>query len=256
MRIKKILAVLSVLVIPVAISAHDVWVSLDGKPEKGKRLIMQFPSDHTFPAGNGEFVPHKYMAKTYVIKPGGKRMSVEKQSGNRYRSAQKLDKDGTYVIVSGKKWLYWTQTTRGWKEGVNKTQLKNPLKGVYSGKFTKSFINTGSGSGKAWKTRVGHDLEIIPLNDPSLLKKGDTLVIRVLYEGKPFNGTVSATYDTYSDKRDDFLLSVKQGKKGVYRVPLKHAGNWLVKAGLRVPKGNDEKCDEKMYSSTITFKVK
>ncbi|MFW5862845.1 MAG: DUF4198 domain-containing protein [Spirochaetota bacterium] len=253
---KKIAVILSIMLIPIAISAHDVWVSVDGKPEKGKRLIMQFPSGHTFPASNGEFVRHEYMAKTYIVQPDGSRMQVVKKSNDRYQSVQNLDKEGTYMVVSGKKWLYWTQTTQGWKEDVSKTQVKRPLKGIYSGKFTKSFISTGSESGKAWSTRVGHELEILPQNDPASLEKGDMLVIRVLFKGEPFNGTVFATYDTYSEKKDNFALSISKGKKGVYRIPIHNDGKWLIKAGQKVPKQNDVKCDEVMYSSTITFSVK
>lgn len=256
MKMNKILAVLSILVIPFAISAHDMWVSFDGRLAKGKKVTMKFPSDHKFPASKGKFVSHKYLAKTYIIEPDGSRMQVARKSGNKYQSAQKLDKNGTYMVVSGKKWMYWVKTKKGYKSGINKPQVKNPLKCTYSGKFTKSFVNTGAGSGKAWSTRIGHDLEIIPQNDPAMLKKGDTLVVKVLLEGKPFEGIVSATYDTYSDKEDDFALSIKKSKNGVYRIPLRHVGRWLVKVGHWEPEEKDRKCDGVQYSSSLTFRVR
>lgn len=244
------------LILPFVISAHDMWVEITGTPAQGSFLTLRFPSDHAFPAKGNEFISKDELAESYIITPGGNRMQLDNIDNNRFRSAEKLSQTGSYTLVSGKKWLYWTKTPQGWKTGLSKSQVPNAIKTVYSGKFTKSFFTVGSPAGNSWKTVTGHDLELVPQSDPSLLKKGDFIEFQVLFKGKPFSGqVVQATYAGFSQKDGVFSQKLKTNRKGIIKVTLNKSGKWLVLTGYRGPSTNPREYDEILYSSTVTFTV-
>ncbi len=238
------------------LSSHDMWVETKTPLVKaGQSLTMQFPSDHTFPPQHNEYIDSKEMAKTFLLTPSGKQITVEKKNGHIYRSGKPLRERGTHLIVSGKKWLYWTQTTDGWKTGKNKKQVKNPIKGVYSGKFVKSLINVDRPGGGVFKRRIGHTLEIIPLQNPAELEKGAHLECRILFKGKPYRGEVKATYAGFSEKENVFAVNTSTDRRGICKIKISERGPWLVKAGMRLPAPAGQKalCDEILYSATLTF---
>lgn len=51
-------------------------------------------------------------------------------------------------------------------------------------KYVKSLVTSGA-SDRSFSQPVGFPIEIIPESDPSALKAGDTLPVRVLFRGKP-----------------------------------------------------------------------
>lgn len=55
-------------------------------------------------------------------------------------------------------------------------------------KFAKTYVVAGTPA-EGWKTPVGLKIEIVPLADPASLKAGQTLPIRLLYNGKPLADT-------------------------------------------------------------------
>lgn len=232
-----------------------MWVETGNVLVKpGKTVTMKFPSDHAFPAHHNEYIKAEEMATTYILSPSGRKIAIKKQKGNIYRSSP-LRETGTHLIVSGKKWLYWTQTTNGWKVGKNKRQVKNPIKGVYSGKFAKSLITVTRPGGKTYQKRTGHDLEIIPLANPSLVKKNGYLTCKVIFKGRPYRGPVKATYAGYSTKKNVFAVTTRTNSRGTCRIRLNRKGPWLIKAGLRLPAKGRKKalCDQILYSATLTF---
>jgi len=54
----------------------------------------------------------------------------------------------------------------------------------WSAKFAKALIGVGA----PWSTVLGHELELIPLDDPSALRPGKILQIRLLFRGSPRAG--------------------------------------------------------------------
>ena len=57
-------------------------------------------------------------------------------------------------------------------------------------RYLKSLVQVGDRRDDTYKRELGFRLEIIPINNPYLLKLGDSLVVRVLFEGKPLAGAI------------------------------------------------------------------
>jgi len=112
-----------------------------------------------------------------------------------------------------------------WKKAGQK-----PWRETYA-KRAKTFVRVGEGSDDSWQQPVGLDLEIVPEGDPTGLLVGDTLRLRLLWQGQPLSGlaigAVGATpakpslATTDADGRVSFVLS--------------KPGPWLVRATRIVP---------------------
>lgn len=92
-------------------------------------------------------------------------------------------------------------------------------------KFAKTFVLVGMPSGdSSWAKPVGLPLEIVPEQDPSALRAGDSLTVRVLSHGKPIaNLPVGAVRD--GQVPDKMVPTNADGRVG-FRVQA--PGRWLV----------------------------
>ena len=81
--------------------------------------------------------------------------------------------------------------------------------------------------------------------------------VQVLFKGKPARYCkVYATYSGFSTDCD-FAYTATTNGKGEARIRIIHYGQWLIKAGVKLPATGElkEKCNELSYSATLTFEV-
>ena len=77
-----------------------------------------------------------------------------------------------------------------------------------------------------FSTRVGQQLELVPLTNPLRLPVGGALPVQVLFEGRPLAGALLKAWH----KRSGQLLIVRAttGADGIATVNLPYAGAWMV----------------------------
>ncbi|MGQ9660672.1 MAG: DUF4198 domain-containing protein [Thermochromatium sp.] len=86
-------------------------------------------------------------------------------------------------------------------------------------------------------------LEIVPAENPLVLKEGDKLTLRVLANGQPVaDATVS-----YDGKPRG-----QTGADGTVNIRLKHTGLQLIQASVRSPHAGPE-ADEVIHTTALTF---
>lgn len=95
--------------------------------------------------------------------------------------------------------------------------------------FSKAYVNLTDKS-NFWAQPVGTRLEIVPLANPGALKTGDTLAVKILFEGSPVAGRVQATFDGKGAEGHGFAVRTESGADGVARIALTHPGRWLIRA--------------------------
>lgn len=237
-------------------NAHDMWIEIQGSPKKGEVVSMKMISDHAFPATHNELIPDDQVSNSYMIAPDGKRSDLISNKNGTFTAKAALTKDGTYLIVSGKRPMYWTKTVDGYKPGKNKKEVKGAVKCTYSGKHVKSLVTVGTSGGNAYSQTIGQELEIIPLADPAAISKGGKLPVKVFFKGKPIALDLKATYEGYSTKENEFSQKIKTSSKGECEITLSHAGKWLITLSHREPSKQKDLCDEIMYSATLTFNIR
>jgi len=237
-------------------SSHDMWIAPESfRINKGGVFNITFPNGHVFPSNDKVYVAKDRMADSVIITPAGNEIRINSWKGSTLQSSR-LHEEGTYLLVSGSKGGFFTKTTEGKWESKPKDEVSNAANSLYSQRFTKAVVTAGNGGGSAFSRVIGHDLEIIPLDDPSLLKKGDFMSVKVLLEGKAYETELNVTYDSFSKEKNTFAQKIKTDRKGTARFKLVKDGVWLVRAGSRTPYHNPDKADKQSYTATLTFSIK
>ncbi len=93
-------------------------------------------------------------------------------------------------------------------------------------KNTKTFVRVGepAATDRAWAEPVGQALEIVPERDPTMLRVGDDLPVRVLSRGKPLTG-FTLGYVAEGEKKEHVAITDAQGRA---HAVLDAAGPWLI----------------------------
>jgi hypothetical protein len=133
-------------------------------------------------------------------------------------------------------------------------QLDVPSKERYS-KYVKAMLQSGDVASDAYKTVLGHDAEIVPLDNPYALKPGHMLRVKCVIKGRPL-----ARYTVFAGGRKhgaDVRLPgqrLETDTDGVARVRLTSAGLWYVKLVHMEPVTAPDAHYESRWA-TLTFAI-
>ena len=237
-------------------SAHDLWLEVrDYTPEVGEDITLTLGYGHYLPAH--EFMTHLDLEEIYMLDNKGKRIGLERYSDVEFRGEKPLEKEGTYLVVAEKKGGFFTNTTKGYKRGQSKKGLKNVIECSYSKKYSKAIVNVGKGEGKTFSKALGHELEIIPLENPGNLTEKDYFLVKVILKGEPVPyNHVFATYSGFSTEKNTFAYATKTNKDGIARIKILKSGVWLIATYYQDAYPDPEECDQYKLTSTLTFEVK
>ncbi|BBO89596.1 DUF4198 domain-containing protein [Desulfosarcina ovata] len=237
--------------------AHDLWITMDNyQIDQNKTIKGTVFSSHHFPAPAADAISPERMERFLFVSPEG-RQAVAADSGKGvYGSQTPFKKTGTYVAVALPVNGFSTKTPDGYQRGKSRQEVKDPIACSYSQKFAKAVFSVGKPGGDAYSKPLGHAMEIIPMKDPSLLKTGDVLPVKVLLEGKPARTIVFGTYARFTEAANTFAYATRTDKDGVAEVKMIHDGVWLliVKAEDSYP--DAAKCDQQRWAASLTFEVK
>jgi ketosteroid isomerase-like protein len=127
-------------------------------------------------------------------------------------------------------------------------------------KYAKTMVEIGRGGPRAFTRTVGHALEFVPVNDPSALRVGDSLAVRLMFRGQPVAGAhlhagaaapPNATQDGGTQTQD---LSIVTGADGVAKIPLARSGLWNVRT-LHAAPGVGASGEWEVAFATLVFDV-
>lgn len=252
MKIRFISSVIILLLsLPVYALAHYPWINLQKynlAADKEAKLTIGW--GHTFPYEG--FMNPDRLDEIFIFGADNAKISLNVENTLEFVSASSL-KTGSYVVGAKSKSGYHTRTTQG-----SKRQSKEGLDGViscsYSSNSMKSVLNVGQAAEKVDQV-VGHPLEIIPLANPAALKVGDYLPIRVLLEGKPYEGYFYATYAGFSTRAEVFAYAAETDGGGQGELRILHPGTWLIKVEHKESYPDLNVCDTRVYRAALTFQI-
>jgi len=116
-------------------------------------------------------------------------------------------------------------------ETVSSQETGKPQKARFE-KFSKALIVVESAD-KNYEKVLGHRLEIIPTTNPMAARIGDELTFKVLFDGKPLQANVFATYDGFSRYYSTYAY-VTESREGIAHIKISHPGTWLVRVEKRI----------------------
>lgn len=120
-------------------------------------------------------------------------------------------------------------------------------------RYLKCYLRAGGKGDDAWKKLAGHKLEIVPLSDPTGLKKKDTFTVRILFEEKPLAGVKVAAFSRDGDKVKE--RSVRTTAKGDAEFTLGESGTHLVRLVFMKRAKDDKEADWHSWWAAVTFEV-
>jgi uncharacterized GH25 family protein len=236
---KKIILTVVVLAITVLTDAHEFWL----QPKKykyavGEEMKIDFMVGESFTGEFWDMQKHK-VEKAEIHFAGGyidlmKQVKPTKGSNLLY----KFTKEGTHLITLQSNAAYIELEGEKFTEYLKEDGLDNILdlrdqKGIsdqpskeFYQRYAKLLVQCGSKTDETWRKRANFPIEIMPLSNPYLIKSGDYLECRVLYNGKPSAHQMVKVWSHIGNKI--FLQNIYTENDGTIKFPISSTGPWMV----------------------------
>jgi uncharacterized GH25 family protein len=263
-----ILRCLVAVVVPVAAFAHDCFLIVRPyRVSPGHDVKIELHVDERFPGKNIMWNPdritrfHHWYGRTLLdsvvpdpIKDSsGVVVSIAQAGVHLFvvdRSPGFIQLDATlfnqYLLSEG---LDSILKLRKERKEENK-----PGREKYS-RYLKALVSSGEGEQNTYRQIIGQTFEIIPLEDPYTKKVGDTLRVRIMFQGKALSGKkISATYAGASEKPDTYDQSTRTNREGIASIRLNHKGPWLVRT-VTMRQSESPDSDWESFWASLTFEV-
>lgn len=247
-------------------SAHDFWLQTKG---------FQFPAPAVAPfivlVGHGPARerwagdPARILFLRSIGPDGIQDHRADLGEGQGSNGALRFSTPGTYVVAM--------QTTPAWsdlpalrytsyaqEEGLTPALALRARTGqtatngreVYS-RRVKALVQVGAARGPQPQVtrRIGLSLEIVPERDPYRLKPGQTLPVRIFFEGRPLAGALVKLTNLDFDTRPVEMHRSDGAGRATFKVP--DRGAWLVNVIWTKPIRGNPKADFETTFSSLTF---
>ena len=231
-------------------SAHDVWLTLDGDAGHRRVLVNYGHPDDRPPAFADKVLDLVAIEadKTTSLLPG---LTTAETGGHQVAASTPFRDDGHLLIAARYDNGFWTKLANGETRNVTKRLVAGARESMWSGKFAKAV----SGPGAPFSRVLGHDLELVPLSDPALVKPGETLKLRVLFHGKPLPGATVERGDGVTALAETDIPTFTADADGVASVPIVRSGAHLIVVDHRVmPSQTPDQADADLFNATLWFR--
>lgn len=123
-------------------------------------------------------------------------------------------------------------------------------------KHIKALIQVGQKRDGAFATILGYPAELVPLDNPYLIKAGGSVRFRALVDGKPAVNQLVVTGGRTPTGGRFVEHRVRTDSSGIARVRFSARGQWYVKFIHMTPYTGTDKIDYESKWATLTFEVR
>ncbi|HMO27929.1 DUF4198 domain-containing protein [Enterovirga sp.] len=244
---RPLLALAAVLIAAPA-CAHDLWITLSsGRTVPQIHLHYGHPDDLARPQAD------KLVAMTVSDARGTRAIAPafsESAAGPILVSEPLPGLAGTIVAARYDNG-FWTKAPDGSFRNTTKRLLPGAAETIASVKFAKLV----TGAEAPYAEPVGHELEIVPLDDPSATEPGGTLRVKVLFRGAPVAGARILRSDGEAVPHDR-LLAFTTDAAGIAAVQIEKAGGEILSVSPRIaPSATPDLADADTFSATLSYVV-
>ncbi len=162
-----------------------------------------------------------------------------------------LERDFAFITLENEKFKAYLK-----EDHIENIQIdevnKKEQKERYT-RFIKALVQSNPIPGDTlYKTRVGQRFEILPLQNPYILKSGDKLQVQVFFDGEPLAGKMITARNRTGNKPASVQNSRTNGK-GICSFTLNREGDWFVHATHMLPSPKDAETDWDSYWASYSF---
>ena len=275
------LAALALVVTAGALFAHDFWIVPDAfQVTPGGTIEIRGQTSVKFPTSQAAVTPARVAEARLVGANSDERLTDLTTRGKSLLIRHRPTTAGQRIVAVALTPLSARTTPERLQryialEGAPELAERYAREGAYpksdsvtqmSAKFAKTLVEVGRDGPRAFDKTVGHALELVPVNDPSLLHAGDTLVVRLVYRGQPVPGAhlhagaaahgVTATSDSaQAAVPAPEGISAETGADGTARIVLGEHGLWNVRTLHAAPTAEAGAGTWEVYFATFVFAV-
>lgn len=267
---KKLLSSLVITtVFTLSIFGHDLFLKPESfftKPGGSVRLSVM---NGTFLTSEGA-VAYARLTDTSVVSPGGKRSSPKETAFTKDETTAFLSvatpEAGNYVVGLSTNWRENALAAKEFNEYLTlegipdvldnrkrDKELDKDARYRYS-KYVKTILQAGEKQTEDYKAVLGYAVEMIPQQNPYRSKKGDSIDVLCLKDGKPLVGqTVLVGYEAGGKLATE--KAIKSDAKGMIKIKVENVGKWYAKF-INMVKIDDPKINYESKWATLTFEIK
>lgn len=145
---------------------------------------------------------------------------------------------------------FWVRGTDGEYRNTTRRLVPDAAEAITSVKFAKLVTGTNA----PWSAPLGHELEIVPLDDPMSVKPGTSLRVKVLFGGAPVASAAVTRSDGETVIAQSRLPTFLTDAVGIAAIPIEKAGGEVLSVSRRVtPSSTPSMADADTYSATLAF---
>jgi nickel transport protein len=231
--------------------AHDVWLTLAGDAAHRRALVNYGHPDDRPPA-----FADKVVDLVAITANGSVSLlkGIEQVDRNGVPVAQTKPfvDDGHALLAARYDNGFWIKTADGLYRNATRRLAPDAADSMWSVKFAKAV----TGPDAPWQKELGQLLEIVPLSDPGKVKPGETLRLKVLFQGKPLAGAEVERGDGSTVVAEKDIPRFKTDADGIASVPLSKAGPYLLVIDHKVtPSATPDQANADLFNATLWFLV-
>jgi uncharacterized GH25 family protein len=264
------------------LAAHDFWLIPDAfAVTPGGRVALHGQTSSLFPTSLSAVTPDRVVEARIVTANSVLQVKDVSVSGNALRLSFRPTVAGQHLVGVQLKPRNVRESPASFRryldlEGAPEARQRYERAGLLGtgdrdsitrryAKYAKTVVEVGRGA-RAFHRTLNHPLEFVPLSDPSTLRVGDTLRVRLQLLGKPaplarlHAGSVAATASTLLDTaaarlaaRED--VSLETDSVGVAAIVIARSGLWNVRTLQIIPAIKGSGADWDVHWATLVFSV-
>ncbi len=266
-KFTSIILICAFLALPVF--AHDLFLKPNSFFAKINQKISISVMNGTFQTSEGA-VSFARLTDVSVVAPSGNRTNQKEADFTKNETTAFLNLEpkeaGNYIVGLSTMWRENSLPAKEFNEylvgeGIpdiledrkRDKELETDGRYRYS-KYVKTILQVGNKQSDTYKTVLGYAVEMIPQANPYKLKKGNTIEILCLKDGKPLAGqTVLTGYESGGKLAAE--KTIRSDQKGIIKIKLDGAGKWYAKF-INMVKVDDPKLNYESKWATLTFEIK
>jgi uncharacterized GH25 family protein len=271
---KVLLAGVALLLGAGALQAHDLFLKLQTYFLESGRDVSVALLNGTF-EGSENPVSRDRMADVSIVGPLGQVQHPPATSWHDDETTSFLDfrtgAPGTYVIGVSTRSRMIELSAEDFNEYLEHDgvldvlearerdgELDQPAREKYS-KHVKAVVQVGRTPSGSYTQRLRYPVELVPLVNPTRMRKGDRFEVLFLRDGVPVsNHLIYASYEGYQAEEEGAPREAVEARTddfGVFRFELTERGRWYVRL-IHMERGQEEGVDYESNWATLTFEVR
>ena len=232
-------------------SSHDIWITTIGTAA-ARRAAVNYGHPYDRPPTVADkivdFLAITPESKTSLLDG----ISATQAGGASVIVSRPFADDGHTLLAVRYDNGYWVKIADKLFRNASKRFVPDAVDSLWSAKFAKAM----TGEGAPWNTVLGHELEIIPLDDPAALRPGKSLRLRLLFRGSPLASAEIERGDGLTAMKEEDIPRFTTDRDGIAVIPIEKPGPVLLAVDHRVvPSATPEIAAADLFNATLWFVV-